>query len=161
MSRCRWFRDIFTNQSLKKQMLGASVAAGISATFGAPIGGVLYSIEVTSTYYMVGNLWKAFFWSCWAIFAFKVLSVFGEIELFAPTKLITLQLDYQYFAYAFLGILCAFLGTLLIKVISQLIYYRAKLKLPFISNRWFYWMAVALVVALTSYPIDFLRLQLK
>ena len=161
LSKCRYFKDIYTNQSLKKQMLGASVAAGISATFGAPIGGVLYSIEVTSTYYMVSNLWKAFFWSCWAIFAFNVLSVLGHVELFTPTKLITLQLDYQYFAYAILGVLCALLGTLLIKVISQLIYYRAKLKLPFISNRWFYWMTVALVVALTSYPIDFLRLSDK
>ena len=50
LSKFRCFRDIYTNQSLKKQMLAASVAAGISATFGAPIGGVLYSIEVTSTY---------------------------------------------------------------------------------------------------------------
>jgi H+/Cl- antiporter ClcA len=42
-------------------MLAAAVAAGVTATFGAPIGGVLFSIEVTSTYYFVSNLWKAFF----------------------------------------------------------------------------------------------------
>ena len=161
LSKFRCFRDIYTNQSLKKQMLAASVAAGISATFGAPIGGVLYSIEVTSTYYMVSNLWKAFFCSCWAIFTFKILSVVGHVELFEPTKLVTLQLDFQYFAYALLGVLCALLGTFMIKVISQLIYYRAKLKLPYISNRWYYCLTVALVVALVSYPIDFLRLSDK
>jgi chloride channel 2 len=61
LSKFRPFRDIYNNQSLKKQMLAASVAAGVTATFGAPIGGVLFSIEVTSTYYMVSNLWKAFF----------------------------------------------------------------------------------------------------
>ena len=55
------FKEIYTNHSLKKQMLGASVAAGVTATFGAPIGGVLFSIEVTSTYFMVNNLWKSFF----------------------------------------------------------------------------------------------------
>lgn len=42
-------------------MLAASVAVGVTATFGAPIGGVLFSIEVTSTYYFVSNLWKTFF----------------------------------------------------------------------------------------------------
>lgn len=42
-------------------MLAASVAAGVTATFNAPIGGVLFSIEVTTTYYVVGDLWKAFF----------------------------------------------------------------------------------------------------
>lgn len=42
-------------------MLAASVAIGVVATFGAPIGGVLFSIEVTSTYYFVSNLWKTFF----------------------------------------------------------------------------------------------------
>lgn len=42
-------------------MLTAAVAAGVTATFGAPIGGVLFSIEVTSTYYFVSNFWKTFF----------------------------------------------------------------------------------------------------
>lgn len=61
LSKFKPFNDIYHNQSLKRQMLTASVAAGVTATFGAPIGGVLFSIEVTSTYYMVNNLWKAFF----------------------------------------------------------------------------------------------------
>lgn len=88
-----------------KTILAASVAAGVTAAFGAPIGGVLFSIEVTSTYYMVNSLWKAFFCSCWAIFTYKIISVLGDVELLSPTKLITLHLDYQYFAYALLGII--------------------------------------------------------
>ena len=67
LSKFSFFRDIYENKSLKKQMLTAAVASGVTATFGAPIGGVLFSIEVSSTYYMVSNLWKAFFCSCWAI----------------------------------------------------------------------------------------------
>jgi chloride channel 2 len=105
LSKFKPFSDIQHNKALKKQMLAASVAAGVTATFGAPIGGVLLSIEVTSTYYMVSNLWRTFFCSCWSMFAFKILSVVGNVELFSPTKLVTLRLDYQYFAYAVLGVL--------------------------------------------------------
>ena len=38
----------------------AACAVGVSSTFRSPIGGVLFSIEVTSTYYMVANYWKGF-----------------------------------------------------------------------------------------------------
>lgn len=61
LSKLACFRDIQNNLSLRKQMLAASVSAGVTATFGAPIGGVLFSIEATATYYFVSNLWKTFF----------------------------------------------------------------------------------------------------
>jgi len=61
LSKFEVFRNISSDNILKKQMLAASVAAGVTATFNAPIGGVIFSIEVTSTYYAVNDLWKAFF----------------------------------------------------------------------------------------------------
>lgn len=41
------------NDGFRRQILAAGVAAGVTATFGTPVGGVLFSIEVTSTYYAV------------------------------------------------------------------------------------------------------------
>lgn len=42
-------------------MITAAVAAGITVTFGSPFGGVFFAIEVlTSNYFILGNLWKAF-----------------------------------------------------------------------------------------------------
>jgi len=55
-------------------MYAAAIAAGVTATFGAPIGGVLFSIEVSSTYYMVSNFWKAFFCTTCGIFMFKIMA---------------------------------------------------------------------------------------
>lgn len=57
-------------------MLASAVAAGTTVAFGAPIGGVLFSIEVASTYYMVGNLWKAFFCGTCAIMMLRVFDLF-------------------------------------------------------------------------------------
>lgn len=42
------------------QALAASVAVGLSSTFAATIGGVLFSIEITTLYYDLGNYFKAF-----------------------------------------------------------------------------------------------------
>ena len=45
-----------TNSDIRKKILASAVAVGVSITFGSPVGGVLFSIEVTATYYNVSNL---------------------------------------------------------------------------------------------------------
>lgn len=42
------------------QLLAAACAVGVSSLFSSPIGGVLFSMEVTSTYYLMSNYMKAF-----------------------------------------------------------------------------------------------------
>lgn len=41
-----WFREVFQFPALRRQVLDAACAVGVSSTFAAPIGGVLFSIEV-------------------------------------------------------------------------------------------------------------------
>ena len=137
-------------------MLAAAVAAGVTATFGAPIGGVLFSIEVTATYYMVSNLWKAFFCATWGVFVFKALAVFASVELFTETRYETVRIDHEIIFFALLGLLSGCLGATFIHVLSKIIYLRAKLKMPFISNRWKWCTTVALIVGLVSFPVEFL-----
>ena len=48
------------HRSLRLQLLAAAAAVGVAANFSAPLGGVLFSIEVTSTYYLLDNYWKSF-----------------------------------------------------------------------------------------------------
>jgi H+/Cl- antiporter ClcA len=43
-----------------RQVYAASTAVGVSSTFNSPVGGLLFSIEVTSTFYLVSNYWKSF-----------------------------------------------------------------------------------------------------
>ena len=40
------YNELKTNKTLRHQFLTASVAVGVACTFGAPIGGVLFAIEV-------------------------------------------------------------------------------------------------------------------
>lgn len=40
--------------------------------------GVLFSIEVTSTYFAVRNYWRGYFAAVFSAFIFRVLSVFNK-----------------------------------------------------------------------------------
>jgi H+/Cl- antiporter ClcA len=55
-----WFDEILDSPSLTKQILSASAAVGVSSAFNAPVGGLLFSVEVTASFYLVGNYWKSF-----------------------------------------------------------------------------------------------------
>jgi len=47
----QWFPKYRDNGRKYREILSASVAAGLSVAFGAPIGGVLFSYEEISTYF--------------------------------------------------------------------------------------------------------------
>ena len=68
------------------QILAAAVAAGVAATFGAPVGGVLFSIEVTASYYLVSNMWKAFFCAGWCSVVYNILRVTDLTDLVTEIK---------------------------------------------------------------------------
>jgi len=60
----------------------AAVAVGVTATFGAPIGGVLFAIEVSSTSFNVHNLWKSFVAATITVLGFKCFGKLNEAALF-------------------------------------------------------------------------------
>ena len=63
---------------------------------GAPIGGVLFSIEVTSTYFAVRNYWRGFFASVVAATMFRLLAV-----IFTSEKTITALFTTEFDSYPF------------------------------------------------------------
>lgn len=58
---------------MMQQMLAAACAIGVGANFGTPIGGLLFSIEVTSTYYPLRNYYFSFVTSLAGSFVFICL----------------------------------------------------------------------------------------
>ena len=53
-----WFR----NDTMKRKMIAAGASAGVSAAFGAPIGGALFSFEISkpSIFWKFSLIWKSF-----------------------------------------------------------------------------------------------------
>lgn len=56
--RIPYFKKVLENDQLRLQMFAASAGVGNSAGLGAPIGGVMFSVEVTATYFLVSTFWK-------------------------------------------------------------------------------------------------------
>lgn len=61
------------NEAKKREILSAASAAGVAVAFGAPIGGVLFSLEEISYYFPMKTMWRSFF--CAMIGAFTVRSI--------------------------------------------------------------------------------------
>lgn len=74
------FQGIYDNESRTGEMLAAACAVGVAATFYSPIGGVLFSIEVTSVFFAVRNYWRGFFAACCGATVWRLFAVWFKNE---------------------------------------------------------------------------------
>ncbi|OWK53293.1 Chloride channel protein ClC-Kb [Lonchura striata] len=66
------------NKFKQHEMLVAAQAVGVATVFGAPISGVLFSIEVMSPHFAVRDYWRGFFAASCGAFMFRLLAVFNS-----------------------------------------------------------------------------------
>lgn len=64
----------FRNDFEKRKLLAVGIAAGVSAAFGAPIGGSLFAYELSkpNTFWSFSLTWKVFFASTIATFTLSL-----------------------------------------------------------------------------------------
>ncbi|EQC34609.1 hypothetical protein SDRG_07932 [Saprolegnia diclina VS20] len=115
------FKDIKRSPDLTHHALSAACAVGVTAAFGTPIGGVLFSIEVTTTYYMTSNYWRAFFCSVVGVIMFRWLNVLSGNDRNA--SLFTTDLDFhsasfETIFFLFLAIVCGVLAGVFVRTFS-------------------------------------------
>jgi chloride channel 7 len=72
----------FRNDSEKRKLMAAGVAAGVSAAFGAPIGGALFAYELSkpNTFWSFSLTWKVFFSASISTFVLSILKQLYEGE---------------------------------------------------------------------------------
>ncbi|KNC53851.1 chloride channel protein 2 [Thecamonas trahens ATCC 50062] len=111
------FAPLYAAGPLRIQLLAAAVAVGVTATFGAPIGAVLFSVEVTATYYFVDNLPKAYYAAVVGLFFVRALAEIPIIDVYKNLALFSTditQLPYsfpEFVAYAGLGLAAGLMGA--------------------------------------------------
>ena len=112
----RFFNKYRSNDGKRREVLSASAAAGVAVAFGAPIGGVLFSLEEVSYYFPPKTLFRTFWCCIVAALSLRFLDPYGtgKIVLFEVRYMI----DWKFFeviAFILLGILGGLLGALFIK----------------------------------------------
>ncbi|KAK4546582.1 hypothetical protein LTR36_001799 [Oleoguttula mirabilis] len=113
---CRMFSKYSTNDGKRREVLSASAAAGVAVAFGAPIGGVLFSLEEVSYYFPPKTLFRTFFCCIVAALSLKALDPYGthKIVLFEVRYLIDWK-KFELIVFVFLGLIGGATGALFIK----------------------------------------------
>ncbi|KAG9098568.1 hypothetical protein FRC06_006214 [Ceratobasidium sp. 370] len=81
----RYFSKYETNEGKRREILSA--ASGVAVAFGAPIGGVLFSLEEVSYFFPPKVMWRSFFCAMVAAATLRFMDPFGtgKIVLFQVT----------------------------------------------------------------------------
>ncbi|KAI9252200.1 chloride channel [Helicostylum pulchrum] len=86
---CRLFPKFNKNESKRREILSAAASAGVAVAFGAPIGGVLFSLEEVSYYFPMKTMIRSY---CCAMVAAVVLKI---TDPFGTGKIVLFQVSYD------------------------------------------------------------------
>ncbi|XP_063683426.1 chloride channel protein 2-like isoform X2 [Bolinopsis microptera] len=154
------FKRIFSNETRNVEMLAAACAVGVSCTFAAPIGGVLFSIEVTSTYFAVRNYWRGFFTAVCGSFVFRMMDVWISNEATITTLYPTnFSGDFPFdplelVAFSLMGLLAGLGGATFVYMHRKIVFLIRNHghKIFLHKNKFVYPCIVTLVVMIISFP---------
>ncbi|CAL8316106.1 unnamed protein product [Gadus morhua 'NCC'] len=158
------FGGTYMNEMRNTEMLSAACAVGVGCCFAAPIGGVLFSIEVTSTFFAVRNYWRGFFAATFSAFIFRVLAVLNQEEetitaLFKTRFRLDFPFDLQELpAFAVLGIACGFGGALFVylnRLIVECMRKQKTINKFLLRKRLVYPAMVTLLISTLTFPPGF------
>jgi len=155
----RLFPKYSKNEAKKREILSAAAAAGVSVAFGAPIGGVLFSLEEVSYYFPMKTLWRSFLCAMMGAIALQLMNPFrtGKLVMFQ----VTYNRDWHAFElpwFVLLGVMGGLYGAFFIKANVRWVAFR--------KNGWLknYQVqevfVVSLITAIVGYSIIFLRVNM-
>ncbi|KAK3737007.1 hypothetical protein QZH41_018406 [Actinostola sp. cb2023] len=150
------FAKYHKNEAKKREVLSAAAAAGVSVAFGAPIGGILFSLEEVSYYFPMKTLWRSFFCAMVAAFTLQYMNPYGTgklvmfyVEYDTPWKL------FELLPFILLGALGGLIGAIFIK--ANLWWCRKRKQSSFGKYSIAEVLLVTVITALVAFPNPYTR----
>ena len=123
--KLKHFQTVSGSEVRTHEVLGAACAVGVTAAFGAPIGGVLFSIEVTTSFFLTSSYWRAFVCSVSGCVVFRLLDTRGwgmeSSSLFDLGDVILAPQQREHYfwvlpMHVLLGVVCGLLAAAFIRM---------------------------------------------
>ncbi|CAH1103822.1 unnamed protein product, partial [Psylliodes chrysocephalus] len=156
------FQGIYENENRTSEMLAAACAVGVASCFAAPVGGVLFSIEVTTTYFAVRNYWRGFFAAVCGATTFRLLAVwFQRLDTVSAVFKTNFYMDFPFdpqelFVFALMGAICGLGGAVYVWMHRQYVMFMRNSKIinGFLKqSRFLYPALVSLLVSTATFPL--------
>uniref|UniRef100_A0A8C2HGF6 Chloride channel protein n=1 Tax=Cyprinus carpio TaxID=7962 RepID=A0A8C2HGF6_CYPCA len=155
---CHFFTKYRRNEAKKREVLSAASAVGVSVAFGAPIGGVLFSLEEVSYYFPLKTLWRSFFAALVAAFTLRSINPFGNsrlvlfyVEFHTPWHLLEL------IPFVLLGIFGGLWGAFFIR--ANIAWCRLRKNTSLGHYPVLEVVVVTLLTALLAFPIEYTKMS--
>ncbi|CAB4014714.1 H(+) Cl(-) exchange transporter 7, partial [Paramuricea clavata] len=145
----------FRTDHEKRDFVSGGAAAGVSAAFGAPVGGVLFSLEEGASFWNQSLTWRIFFASVISTFSLNwLLSIYhghsGELSYPGLINFGTFS-DIKYSVYEipfllFMGLIGGLLGALFNFINQKLTVFRMR----YIKSAWKRVLEAVVIAAITT-----------
>ncbi|CUM50927.1 unnamed protein product [Debaryomyces fabryi] len=165
------------NEAVRRELLSAATATGISVAFNAPIGGVLFVLESTPSFFMPTKvMWNSFLSATTAVVVLTGFKLFTEGENFYEKDLFKVNfgnfswLFVELIPFVILGVLGALYGYIFIKFNAKFSskHFRGKVQgklcqILNLSDSWGKYLEIFAIVVLTTilnFPFEMTKLPL-
>uniref|UniRef100_T1J037 Chloride channel protein n=1 Tax=Strigamia maritima TaxID=126957 RepID=T1J037_STRMM len=154
----------FRSDREKRDFVSGGAAAGVSAAFGAPVGGVLFSLEEGASFWNQELTWRIFFCSMMSTFTLSIIlsAYYGKPAEFNYNGLLNFgkfdEIPYKYwelFIFMFMGAIGGLFGAIFNSVNRRLTIFRIRHVHKKSSK-----VVEAIIVAVMSATVGFLTIYL-
>ncbi|XP_046582844.1 H(+)/Cl(-) exchange transporter 7-like isoform X1 [Haliotis rubra] len=147
--------EYFRTDTEKRDFVSGGAAAGVAAAFGAPVGGVLFSLEEGASFWNQGLTWRIFFASMTSTFTLNIVQSYVKghaWDLSSPGLINFGKFDNTQYSgfeipiFLIMGVIGGLLGALFNQINYKLTVYRMR----FIQKKWKQVLEAMIVAAMTG-----------
>lgn len=157
LMKAKYFNFIYKNITRRNQFLLISFAAGLAAVFTSLFGAVMFSIEISSSFYVVSNMWRAALCTLVCSILTQLLQLTELTDYVNRTHFPILENSVDVFLFGVLGVLAGLLAYFFIAFSKFLVFHRLHRTVPLVHSRYRYVIIVSFVSSFITFWTTYLE----
>lgn len=157
LMKAKYFNFIYKNITRRNQFLLISFAAGLAAVFTSLFGAVMFSIEISSSFYVVSNMWRAALCTLVCSVLTQLLQLTELTDYVNRTHFPILENSVDVFLFGVLGVLAGLLAYFFIAFSKFLVFHRLHRTVPLVHSRYRYVIIVSFVSSFITFWTTYLE----